>query len=154
MCTSQHCQQGLLLVHEYVPNGTVADHLRVADFGLSRWFPTDVTHVSTATQESQGYVDPEYYCCYELTDRSDVYSFEVVLIELILSMPAVDKNRHRHEINLADFTIDQIQKCVIEELLNPCLGDNCSCRVGISMFAAEQGNKTYHGCRFGGIKGN
>ncbi|KAJ0095615.1 hypothetical protein Patl1_15114 [Pistacia atlantica] len=96
--------------------------VKVADFGLSRFFPADVTHVSTAPQGSPGYVDPEYYHCYQLTDRSDVYSFGVVLIELISSMPAVDKKRNRHEINLGYFAINRIQKGAIEELVDPRLG--------------------------------
>ncbi|XP_044489013.1 LEAF RUST 10 DISEASE-RESISTANCE LOCUS RECEPTOR-LIKE PROTEIN KINASE-like 1.1 [Mangifera indica] len=173
-CTSQQSQQGLLLVYEYVPNGTVADHLhgnlatpgslawpirmniaietaaalaylhasdiihcdvktknilldnnfcvKVADFGLSRWFPADVTHVSTMPQGSPGYLDPEYYHCYHLTDRSDVYSFGVVLIELISTLPAVDKKRSRDEINLAEFAMNRIQKHAIEQLVDPCLG--------------------------------
>jgi serine/threonine protein kinase len=31
-------------------------HVKVADFGLSRLFPVDVTHVSTAPQGTPGYV--------------------------------------------------------------------------------------------------
>ncbi|KAG5229887.1 serine/threonine-protein kinase [Salix suchowensis] len=96
--------------------------VKVADFGLSRIFPTDVTHVSTAPQGTPGYVDPEYHQCYQLTDKSDVYSFGVVMIELISSLPAVDISRHQHEINLSTMAINKIQNNSLNELVDPSLG--------------------------------
>ncbi|KAF5727739.1 putative wall-associated kinase [Tripterygium wilfordii] len=95
--------------------------VKVADFGLSRLFPIDVTHVSTAPQGTPGYVDPEYHKCYQLTEKSDVYSFGVVLIELISSMPAVDISRDRDEINLANLAINRIEKCAFDQLIDNCL---------------------------------
>ncbi|WVY96850.1 hypothetical protein V8G54_029001 [Vigna mungo] len=179
-CTSRHSRE-LLLVYEYISNGTVACHLhgglskpgllpwptrmkiaietasalaylhasdiihrdvktnnilldnnfcvKVADFGLSRDFPNDVTHVSTAPQGSPGYLDPEYYSCYQLTIKSDVYSFGVVLIELISSKPAVDMNRSRDEINLSNLAVRKIQESAIGELVDPCLGFDSDSRV-------------------------
>ncbi|KAJ0971539.1 hypothetical protein J5N97_019498 [Dioscorea zingiberensis] len=104
-------------------------HVKVADFGLSRLFPIDATHVSTAPQGTPGYLDPDYYQCYQLTDKSDVYSFGVVLVELISSKPAVDITRDRNEINLASMAIHKIQNCELEQLVDPSLGYHSDVKV-------------------------
>ncbi|KAF7020649.1 hypothetical protein CFC21_033717 [Triticum aestivum] len=172
-CTSR-MSRDLLLVYEFIANGTVADHLhgsrsvergltwplrlniaietaealaylhaveiihrdvkttnilldnsfhvKVADFGLSRLFPLEVTHVSTVPQGTPGYVDPVYHQCYKLTDKSDVYSFGVVLVELISSKPAVDMSRSHSEINLANMALNRIQNHEVVKLIDPELG--------------------------------
>uniref|UniRef100_A0A2P2MPN1 Protein kinase domain-containing protein n=1 Tax=Rhizophora mucronata TaxID=61149 RepID=A0A2P2MPN1_RHIMU len=94
--------------------------VRVADFGTSRLFPSNVTHVSTPPQGTPGYIDPDYHQCYQLTDKSDVYSFGVVLVELISSMRAVDMTRH--ENNLALLAINRIQESAFDELIDLSLG--------------------------------
>ncbi|XAR72315.1 Non-specific serine/threonine protein kinase [Bertholletia excelsa] len=95
--------------------------VKVADFGLSRLFPNNVSHVSTAPQGTPGYVDPDYHRSYQLTDKSDVYSYGVVLVELVSSMPAVDIGRHQDEINLANFAMNRIRNRAFDELIDPSL---------------------------------
>ncbi|XP_065855650.1 wall-associated receptor kinase-like 20 [Euphorbia lathyris] len=63
---------------------------KVADFGLSRLARPGLSHVSTCAQRTLGYLDPEYYHNYQLTDKSDVYSYGVVLLELLTSQNAID----------------------------------------------------------------
>ncbi|KAH9306329.1 hypothetical protein KI387_010733 [Taxus chinensis] len=95
---------------------------KVADFGLSRLVPVNVSHVTTAPQGTPGYVDPEYHQCFQLTEKSDVYSFGVVLAELISSKLAVDITRQRNEISLAIMAVNRIKTGALDELVDPHLG--------------------------------
>jgi serine/threonine protein kinase len=56
---------------------------KVSDFGASRYIPIDQTGVTTVVQGTIGYLDPMYYITGRLTDKSDVFSFGVLLIELL-----------------------------------------------------------------------
>ncbi|KAK1269114.1 Cysteine-rich receptor-like protein kinase 3 [Acorus gramineus] len=55
---------------------------KIADFGLARLFPEDRTHLSTGIAGTLGYMAPEYLVRGQLTEKVDVYSFGVLLIEL------------------------------------------------------------------------
>ncbi|KAL9666268.1 hypothetical protein QQ045_000594 [Rhodiola kirilowii] len=63
---------------------------QVADFGLAKLTDDNNTHVSTRVMGTFGYMAPEYATSGKLTDRSDVFSFGVVLLELITGRKPVD----------------------------------------------------------------
>src|SRR5206468_4040108 len=57
---------------------------KLSDFGLAKLGPVgDNTHVSTRVMGTYGYCAPEYAMSGKLTLKSDIYSFGVVLLELI-----------------------------------------------------------------------
>ncbi|XP_062196130.1 putative wall-associated receptor kinase-like 16 [Phragmites australis] len=56
---------------------------KVSDFGASRYVPTNETGVNTVVQGTIGYLDPMYFCTGRLTEKSDVYSIGVILVELL-----------------------------------------------------------------------
>jgi serine/threonine protein kinase len=62
---------------------------RVADFGLAKFTPDGITHMTTRAAGTPGYIAPEYALYGQLTERSDVYSFGVVLLELISGRKAL-----------------------------------------------------------------
>ncbi|KAM3240117.1 hypothetical protein ACQJBY_053668 [Aegilops geniculata] len=55
----------------------------VADFGLARLILPDRTHVTTELVGTMGYIPPEYGQAWVATLRGDMYSFGVVLLELL-----------------------------------------------------------------------
>lgn len=56
---------------------------KIGDFGLAKLFPDNVTHVSTRVAGTVGYLAPEYAMLAQLTKKADVYSFGVLLLEII-----------------------------------------------------------------------
>ncbi|KAI6677085.1 hypothetical protein NL676_037881 [Syzygium grande] len=104
-CTSQHSHE-LLLVYEYIPNGTVADHL----------------HGERANQDPLLWPSRISIAVEMATALAYLHAFGVVLVELILSMPAVDISRDRHEINLANLATSKIRNRAFHELIDPNLG--------------------------------
>ncbi|CAM0951792.1 unnamed protein product [Alopecurus aequalis] len=56
---------------------------KVSDFGASILAPTDKSQFVTLVHGTCGYLDPEYLQTNMLTDKSDIYSFGVILLELL-----------------------------------------------------------------------
>ncbi|KAK7361671.1 hypothetical protein VNO77_03745 [Canavalia gladiata] len=65
----------ILLEEDFTP--------KIADFGLARLFPEDKSHISTAIAGTLGYMAPEYVVCGKLSEKADVYSFGVLVVEIV-----------------------------------------------------------------------
>jgi serine/threonine protein kinase len=102
-------------------------HIRLGDFGLSRHLPNGHNHVSTGPQGTPGYVDPEFHRRSELTRKSDVFSFGVVMIELISSLRPYDITRPGHY--LSDIAMNRLENDALDQLVDHTLGFDANPRV-------------------------
>lgn len=56
---------------------------KISDFGLAKLFPDNMTHISTRVAGTTGYLAPEYAIRGQLTRKADIYSFGVLLLEIV-----------------------------------------------------------------------
>ncbi|KAE8655095.1 Proline-rich receptor-like protein kinase PERK5 [Hibiscus syriacus] len=97
----------------------------VADFGLAKLSSDNYTHVSTRVMGTFGYLAPEYASSGKLTDRSDVFSFGVMLLELITGKQPVDVTM---DDSLVDWARPLLARALedgnFDELVDPRLEKN------------------------------
>ncbi|XP_074275393.1 proline-rich receptor-like protein kinase PERK15 [Silene latifolia] len=100
---------------------------KVADFGLAKLSSDTQTHVSTRIMGTFGYLAPEYASSGKLTEKSDVFSFGIMLLELVTGRRPIDPDSD-DEDTLVDWARPLIsramQEGVFDGLVDPRLEGN------------------------------
>ncbi|XP_023521261.1 receptor protein kinase TMK1-like [Cucurbita pepo subsp. pepo] len=76
---------------------------KVSDFGLVKLAPDGEKSVATKLAGTFGYLAPEYAVMGKITTKADVFSFGVVLMELLTGMMALDEERPEESRYLAEW---------------------------------------------------
>ncbi|GJT10051.1 cysteine-rich receptor-like protein kinase 2 [Tanacetum coccineum] len=94
---------------------------KIADFGLAISFQDDKSQVSSGIAGTLGYMAPEYLAHGQLTEKTDVYSFGVLLLEVVTGM---ENNRNKN-VEYTDGLVSTVWKHfkqgTLEKIFDPNL---------------------------------
>jgi len=99
---------------------------KISDFGLAKLDVEEGSHISTRIAGTAGYIAPEYALRGYLTDKADVYSFGIVLLELVSGMSNTNYRPKDEFVYLLDWAYVLKESDNMLELVDPCLGSNYS----------------------------
>ncbi|WOL02818.1 hypothetical protein Cni_G11537 [Canna indica] len=103
---------------------------KLCDFGLATWTRgPSVPFLCKSVKGTFGYLAPEYIEHGKLSDKTDVYAFGVVLLELITGQKAIDRNRPQGKENLVLWANPLLQQGIVatEELIDSRLKPGAYC---------------------------
>ncbi|KAK2358463.1 Protein kinase superfamily protein [Trifolium repens] len=92
---------------------------KISDFGLAKLLGAGKSHITTRVMGTFGYVAPEYANSGLLNEKSDVYSYGVLLLEAITGRDPVDYSRSAAEVNLVDWLKMMVGNRHAEEVVDP-----------------------------------
>ncbi|KAG2309929.1 hypothetical protein Bca52824_021486 [Brassica carinata] len=109
--------RGLHFVLEYSPHGSLATML--FDFGLAKWLPENwLHHVVSPIEGTFGYMAPEYFIHGIVDEKIDVFSFGVLLLEIITGRRAVDTENRQ---SIVAWAKPFLEKNSVEDIVDPRL---------------------------------
>ncbi|XVE64043.1 hypothetical protein DITRI_Ditri07aG0069500 [Diplodiscus trichospermus] len=127
--------RGLLYLHEEAPqriihrdiktSNILLDQLlnpKISDFGLARLFPDDDTHLNTfRISGTHGYMSPEYAMHGYLSVKTDVFSYGVVVLEIVSGRKNHDSRLGSEKADLLNYSWILFQGGNSLDLVDPSL---------------------------------
>ncbi|KAK8676920.1 hypothetical protein V6N13_142479 [Hibiscus sabdariffa] len=113
-----------ILVYSYLENNSLAQTLlagKDSNFGLAKLFPDNMTHISTRVAGTTGYLAPEYAIRGRLTRKADIYSFGVLLMEIVSGRCNTNRRLHVSEQFLLEMAWNMYGCGQLLELVDPSL---------------------------------
>ncbi|KAM0942718.1 putative protein kinase RLK-Pelle-RLCK-IV family [Dioscorea sansibarensis] len=108
---------------------------KVSDFGFARFGPAaEQTHIMTRVKGTAGYLDPEYLQTYQLTPKSDVFSYGILLLEILSARRPVDLKRDQDERILVRWAFNLYNASNLRGMLDPQLEEEVDEEVLAKLF--------------------
>lgn len=90
---------------------------KISDFGLAKLLKPDQTNTYTGIRGTRGYVAPEFYRKMPVTVKADVYSFGIVLLEIICCRRSLDMSLPEEECVLEEWAYQCFENRELDKLV-------------------------------------
>ncbi|CAO2043026.1 unnamed protein product [Urochloa humidicola] len=90
---------------------------KVSDFGASILAPSDKEQYVTMVQGTCGYLDPEYMLTCQLTEKSDVFSFGVILLEVLTGLEPLKLDGPETQRSLSSNSLSAMKENNLDAIL-------------------------------------
>ncbi|KAG2681715.1 hypothetical protein I3760_11G157100 [Carya illinoinensis] len=97
---------------------------KISDFGLAKFISANLTHISTRVAGTAGYLAPEYAIRGQVTRKADIYSFGVLLIEIVSGRNNTNKRLPAEEQYLLERAWELHKKGELLRLVDASLSDD------------------------------
>lgn len=91
--------------------------VKISDFGLSMLIDRERSHVSTTTRGTRGYMAPEWLRS-RITEKADVYSFGIVVMEILCSRKNLDYSQPKECVHLISMLENMVHENRLLELVD------------------------------------
>ncbi|KAG7024459.1 G-type lectin S-receptor-like serine/threonine-protein kinase SD2-5, partial [Cucurbita argyrosperma subsp. argyrosperma] len=94
---------------------------KVSDFGLAKLMTHEQSHVFTTLRGTRGYLAPEWITNYAISEKSDVYSYGMVLLEIVGGRKNFDSTETSEKGHFPSYAFKMLEEGRLENLLDPNL---------------------------------
>ncbi|KAK6125936.1 hypothetical protein DH2020_040325 [Rehmannia glutinosa] len=94
---------------------------KVADFGFAKLIPEGVTHLTTRVKGTLGYLAPEYAMLGKVSESCDVFSFGILLLEIISARKPLEKLAGGVKRDIVQWATPYVHKGAFDHIADPRL---------------------------------
>ncbi|KAJ7958776.1 Receptor protein kinase [Quillaja saponaria] len=91
---------------------------KVSDFGMAKLMTREQSHVFTTLRGTRGYLAPEWITNYAISEKSDVYSYGMVLLELIGGRKNFDPTETSEKSHFPSYAIKLVEEGKMRDILD------------------------------------